>query len=218
MCDKIVNTHSSAMQFVPECIMTQQMCDKAFNKSFLALFYVPDQYKTQEICNSIISDDPFSVRYVPDQYKTRKMRDKTFDDCLAALKLVPDWSVTSKMIKKPFTAFYTDENILYFNEDSVNVVFICNEMCILNINFNNTNPDDTNYDEEDPDTIIHIRLLAWHIRFEKHKDALVVYNVGVLKHFVEDCVNSIQYKGIVAFCRRVLENIWLKIVHKNFHV
>ena len=45
------------------------------------------------------------------------------DDSLAALKLIPDWLVTRKMIKKPFTALYVDENILYFNEDSRNFTF-----------------------------------------------------------------------------------------------
>ena len=64
---------------------------------------------------------------------------------------------------------YADENLLYFNEDSSNVVFSCNKIDILNIDLNNINLDDTNYLEDDPDTIILIRLLAWHINFEKRK-------------------------------------------------
>ena len=43
-------------------------------------------------------------------------------------------------------------------------------MGILNIDLNNINLEDTNYDEDDPDTIIHIRLLAWHIKFKKCKE------------------------------------------------
>ena len=39
-------------------------------------------------------------------------------------------------------------------------------MGILNIDLNNINLDDTNYDEGDPEIIIHIRLLACHIKFE----------------------------------------------------
>ena len=80
-------------------------------------------------------------------------------DCLAALKLVPDWFVTSKMNKKPFTALHVDENILYFNEVSGDAIFNCNEMDILNIDLNNINLDD-NFDEDDPGTMILIRLLA----------------------------------------------------------
>ena len=42
-------------------------------------------------------------------------------------------------------------------------------MGILNIDLNNVNLDDTNYNEDDPETVIHLRLLVWHIKFEKHK-------------------------------------------------
>ena len=101
------------------------------------------------MCDRVITAGPFSLRYIPDQ-QTQQMCDKAVDDYLAALTFVPDWFVTNKMIKLLFTALYPDENILYFNEDSSNVVFNCNGMGILNIDFNNTNLDDTNYDEDDP--------------------------------------------------------------------
>ena len=91
------------------------------------------------------------------------------DDSLAALKFVPDWFVTSEMIKKLYTTLYTDENILYFNEDSGDVVFTYNETGILNIDLNSINLD-INFDEDDSDTIVLIRLLAWHIKFEKRKE------------------------------------------------
>ena len=41
-------------------------------------------------------------------------------------------------------------------------------MGIINIDLNNINLDN-NFDEEDPVTIILVRRLAWHIRFERHK-------------------------------------------------
>ena len=117
------------------------------------------------MCDRVVSEDCFSIRYVPDQYKTQEMCNKAIDDFLSALKFVSDWFLTSKMIKELFTALYADEDILYFNEDSRNVVFFCNEMHILNIDLNSINLDDTNYEEDDPETIIHIKLLAWHIKF-----------------------------------------------------
>ena len=89
------------------------------------------------MCYSIISEDAFSIRYVPDQYKTQQICDKVVDYCISALRFVPDWFVTSAMIKILFTALNADENILYFNEDSGNFVFICNGMDILNIDLNN---------------------------------------------------------------------------------
>ena len=73
------------------------------------------------------------------------------------------------MIKKLYAALYADENILYFKKNSENVVFSCNEMGILNMDLNNINIDN-NFDEDDPDAIILIRLLAWHIKFEKCKE------------------------------------------------
>ena len=146
------------------------MCDKAVNRCFFVFDSIPNKYKIQDMCNSIICQDSLSIRYVPDQYKTQQTCDKAVDDCLAALKLAPNWFVTIKMIKKLFTALYSDENILYFNEYCSNSVFDCNGMGILNIDLNNINLYDTNYEEDDPDTIILIRLLAWHIKFEKRKE------------------------------------------------
>ena len=64
----------------------------------------------------------------------------------------------SKMNKKLFAALYADDNLLNFNESSGNAVFSCNEMGILSTDLNNINLDNTDYD--DPETIIHIRLLA----------------------------------------------------------
>ena len=43
---------------------------------------------------------------------------------------------------------------LYFNEDSGNVVLSCNEISILNIDLNNIKLDDSNYEQDDPATII----------------------------------------------------------------
>ena len=61
---------------------------------------------------------------------------------------------------------YAGENVLYFNEGSGDAVFSCNEMGILNINLNNVSLGD-NFDEDDPNTIILIKRLAWHMKFEK---------------------------------------------------
>ena len=41
-------------------------------------------------------------------------------------------------------------------------------MLILNMDLNIINLDN-NFDEDDPDTIVLVRLLAWHIKFEKQR-------------------------------------------------
>ena len=106
--------------------------------------------------------------YCPDKYKIHRRCDEAVDNSLAELKLVPDWFVASKMIKILFAALYTNENLLYFNEDSGNVVFSFNEVGVLNIDLNNMNLDN-NFDEDDPNSIILVRLLACYIKFEKRK-------------------------------------------------
>ena len=68
-----------------------------------------------------------------------------------------------------------DENLLYFNEDSGNVVFSYNKKGILNIDINNISLDN-NFDEDNPDTIILIRVLVWHNKFEKHKELQKMLN------------------------------------------
>ena len=75
--------------------------------------------------------------------------------------MLPIGFFTSEMIKKPFIALYADENILYFDEDSGNVTFCCSAMEILRVNLNNINLNDTNYEEDDPD--------SWHIKLGKCK-------------------------------------------------
>ena len=73
------------------------------------------------------------------------------------------------MIKILYTALLADGGILFFDEDFGNVIFCCDEMGGLSVNLDNINLDSTNYDEDDSDTIIHVRLLAWHSKFQKGK-------------------------------------------------
>ena len=128
---------------------------------FFVFDFIPDCYKTQEMCDIVV--------YCPDKCKTQNMYDEAVDDCLEALELIPDWFVTSNGIKKRFISLYSDDNILYFNKGSDNAVFSCNEMNILNIYLNNINLDDTNYNKDNPETTILIRLLVCHSKFKKHK-------------------------------------------------
>ena len=78
------------------------------------------------------------------------MCDKAVDESLASLKLIPDWYVTSKMIKKLYPALYADDGLLFFDKNSSDIIFCCDEMVI---------------DEDDPDTIILVKILAWYSKF-----------------------------------------------------
>ena len=120
------------------------------------------------MCDKIISKNPFMLKYFPDKHLTQKMCNEAVDGSVPTLNFVPEWFVTSKMIKKLFIALYVDENVLYFDEDSGNVVFNCSERDIHDIDLKNINLDN-DFNEDDPGTIIHVILLACHTRFEKRK-------------------------------------------------
>ena len=72
------------------------------------------------------------------------------------------------MIKKLYTALYADDGLLFFDEDSGDLTFCCDQTSILSVNLSNINLDN-NFDEDDPDTIILTRLLTWHIKSNKRK-------------------------------------------------
>ena len=170
MCNKAINTYPSPILFVPECYKTQEMCDKAVNTCCCFLFHsVPDQYKTQEMCDTVVSEDPFMLFNCPDRYKThKKMCDGAVNDCLAVFKFIPDWFVTSKMLEKFHDALLANDDILFFDAEFSKVTFFAIEMGILGVDLDKTNiDDDNNFDENDPETIIHVRLLAWRNKFEK---------------------------------------------------
>ena len=129
---------------------------------------IPGQYKTQKICDIVVSLYLFLIVYCPDKYKSQRMYDEAVHDSLAALKLILDWFAISEMIKNLCTALYLDSGLLFSDEDSGNVTFCCNEMSILSVNLSSINLDN-NFDENDPDTIIPIKLLALHSKFKKCK-------------------------------------------------
>ena len=105
------------------------------------------------MCERVVSKDTCLIIFCFCKYKTQNMCGKAVDDCRVVLKLVPDCFVTSKIIENIFTAFYANENILCFNECFGEIVFICSEMDILNIDLNNINLDD-NFDVDNLDTVI----------------------------------------------------------------
>ena len=131
------------------------------------VFYsIPDLYETQKMYKSVVSEDPFLIVYCHDKYKNQKMFDKAVNDSLAALKLITDWFVTSQMIKNFLLP--CSQMIIYLMKILVMSCFFVMKwvflIWILIINLDN------NFDEDDTDTIILIRLLAWHIKFGKRKE------------------------------------------------
>ena len=61
--------------------------------------------------------------YCPNRYKTQKICSEAVDDFLGALKFIPDWFVTRKMLEKFHDAFFTNDDILFFDGDFSSHIF-----------------------------------------------------------------------------------------------
>ena len=61
-----------------------------------------------------------------------------------------------------------NDDILFFDKGFTKVTFFANEMGILGVDLDKINLDDDFY-KDDPETTIHVRLLAWCHKFEKRK-------------------------------------------------
>ena len=96
------------------------------------------------------------------------MWDEAVDDCLVALKFIPDWFVTSKMLEKFDNALHANDDILSYNKNFDKVTFIANQRHTLAVVLDKINLDN-DFDEDDPNTMIHVRHLACHSKFEKCK-------------------------------------------------
>ena len=67
-----------------------------------------------------------------------------------------------KLLEKLDNALHANVDTLFYNKDIEKVTFITNQIHILTVDLVKINRDnDSNFDESDPDTIIHVRLLAW---------------------------------------------------------
>ena len=80
------------------------------------------------------------------------------NSCLSLLKFVPDWLVTNKVLKDLDNVVFFNDDIVFVNADS-DVTFFSDDMDL----------DDDNFDDDDPETIIHTRLMAGCNRYKQRK-------------------------------------------------
>ena len=73
------------------------------------------------------------------------------------------------MLEKHNNVLHADDDILFYNKDFYKVTFIANQRYILTVDLDKISLDNNNnnFDEDDLDTIIHVRLLACHSKFKK---------------------------------------------------
>ena len=194
MCDKAVDNYPHAFKFVPDCYMTQKSVIKLsiliilqYNffliairikkcvikiliNVFLHLLIFLIDIKLKKCVTELFLKTLLCLYIALINIKLKKMCNEAVDNCLAALKFILDWFVTSKMLEKLDNASDANRNTLFYNEDFDKVTFIACEKHILAADLDKINLDnDNNFDEDDPDTIIHVRLLDWRSKFKKHK-------------------------------------------------
>ena len=76
------------------------------------------------------------------------------------LKFVPDWFATRKMGKKFNNVAFSSDEKLFDDVDSNIVTFLSDAMGFNTIDLNSINLDDGDFDEDDPETINCVRLMA----------------------------------------------------------
>ena len=66
-------------------------------------------------------------------------------------------------------AGFSNHDVVFVNEYSGNVIFSSDEMSILSVDLDRIILDDVNFDEDDPETIFHVRLMTWLNRFKQRR-------------------------------------------------
>ena len=105
------------------------------------------------------------LKYFLDRYKTEEICDKATDAFLSTLKFVPVCFVINGNVWKARCCFLYWWYSL-FNEGSDNTTIFSHDMGLIIIYLNNIKLDDDNFDDDNPQTIIHVRLMVWCNRFK----------------------------------------------------
>ena len=120
---------------------------------------IPNCYKIQEILQEVVSKESFVSKYCLCECKSQEMRKEQIDACLPLSKFVPEWFFSNKTLKDIDNAVFVNDDIFVI-ADTDTVTFFTEYMGLFNIDLN----DDDNFDNGNPETIIHVRLMAWRKR------------------------------------------------------
>ena len=98
-------------------------------------------------CLIVVSEERFMLKYCPDKYKGKETCGNAVDDVLV----------------------FANGDIFFYDVDCNNITFPNNDVVLSNIDLININLDDDIFDEDDPETIDHVRLMTWRNRFKQCK-------------------------------------------------
>ena len=88
---------------------------------------------------------------------------------LPTLKFASDWFVTYKMLQELDDFIFSNDDIVFVNKDSDNVIFSSDDMGLNTIYLDNINLDDDKYDDDDSANIIRVSLKTWCNRHKQRK-------------------------------------------------
>ena len=109
------------------------------------------------------------LKYCLDRCKTQEMCDKAVDFFLPTLKFASDWFVTYKMLQELDDFIFSNDDIVFVNKDSDNVIFSSDDMGLNTIYLDNINLHDDKYNNDGSENIIRVRLTAWCNRYKQRK-------------------------------------------------
>ena len=95
------------------------------------------------------------------------MYKEAVDAWLPLLKCVLDLFVRNKILLDNTVLF--NDGIIFVNGDSDNVTIFSDDMGLVNVYLNNVSLEDVNFDNDDPETIIHVKFMVWCNRYKQHK-------------------------------------------------
>ena len=124
------------------------------------------------------------------------MRNKAVDAFLPTLKFVSNRSVKNKMLKKLDDVVFSNDDIVFVNEDSDNVTFFRDDMGLIVIYLNKINLDDDNFDDDDSETIIYVRLMSWCQGYKQRKACKEDISKDLM-------LNGIQQDGEIGTCQKM---------------
>ncbi|MEK7071147.1 MAG: DUF4116 domain-containing protein [Patescibacteria group bacterium] len=90
LCRLAVAENPSALQFVPEELITTELCRLAVENCGTALHLVPKSMITPELCRLAVDNYGNSLEYVPEKFRTSEVCGTAVRKSKWAIKFVPD--------------------------------------------------------------------------------------------------------------------------------
>ena len=128
--------------------------------------HLVSENKSIEMCDKTVYICLFAFNSLPDWYSAQVK---------SALKLVSNWLVTNRILEKLDDVAFSNVDVVFGDADSNSFTFFSDGIGFNTIDLNNANLDNVNIDEDDPETIVHIRPMACRELRVCNKDIFFLY-------------------------------------------